>query len=471
MATHMAIGFVFLGGGKYTFDQDALSIAALMMAAFPRFPTSMTDSRCHLQAFRHLYVLAARHRCVEAVEVDTKQPVDVSVASETSRGVETATLPRLMLASGDLRSITLRSERYWPVTIRRAAPGDGPAAGRWMKALEATRRLYVRRRGGHLPHRLDHLGARGGAQAWFPSFMAPTAQHLERLLQIPKVTTKGGATLQPSRVGGVVLAWLQRTSAEGGGGPLELGTLTMSSAEFAAALCWEPDDPLPTGVHAFDFEDGVDGSLCERFASLLKAQQRHCCASARHQPSHVRYAHWLHECVIESKLNIYPLYLLLYFQTRHAVEDCATSAAFPSCPASLECSAMAADQLLMIEEFYSRVRNRIGAKHSPLLSEDFLAGRCSAVRDAFIVDGPLTAQLVTALREHHCRNDDVPTLPDNSLVGIYSRFNSLPGHGIKLEGLAGKSPLLVLPRLRRAVPGASAQGLKLLAEALGYGGA
>merc|ERR1711988_1679989 len=94
-------------------------------------------------------------------------------------------LPRLMLASGELDSITLQSERYWPVTIQRSLPSQA-AAGRWMHALEATRRLYVKRRSGHLPHRLDHLGAQGAAQAWFPSFTAPELHHLERLLQVPK---------------------------------------------------------------------------------------------------------------------------------------------------------------------------------------------------------------------------------------------------------------------------------------------
>ncbi|CAE8701227.1 unnamed protein product, partial [Polarella glacialis] len=107
MATHMALGWVCLGGGRYTFDQEPLSIAALLMAAFPRLPTSLTDNRCHLQAFRHLYVLAARHRCVEAIEVDTKQPVDVHVSLETLGGTETTSLPRLMLTSGELKSITL----------------------------------------------------------------------------------------------------------------------------------------------------------------------------------------------------------------------------------------------------------------------------------------------------------------------------------------------------------------------------
>lgn len=62
MATHMAIGWLCLGGGRYSFDQKPLSIAALLMAAFPRLPMGLVDNRCHLQAFRHLYALAVRPR-------------------------------------------------------------------------------------------------------------------------------------------------------------------------------------------------------------------------------------------------------------------------------------------------------------------------------------------------------------------------------------------------------------------------
>ena len=43
------------------------AIAALLASLFPRFPNDPRDCRYHLQAFRHLYVLAAEARCVDAV--------------------------------------------------------------------------------------------------------------------------------------------------------------------------------------------------------------------------------------------------------------------------------------------------------------------------------------------------------------------------------------------------------------------
>lgn len=58
MATHMALGFLFLGGCKYTLSRSPFAIACLIIALFPKFPIHSNDNRYHLQAFRHLYVLA-----------------------------------------------------------------------------------------------------------------------------------------------------------------------------------------------------------------------------------------------------------------------------------------------------------------------------------------------------------------------------------------------------------------------------
>lgn len=49
MVMSMALGFLFMGGGKTTFATDNASVAALVVALYPRFPTSSSDNRCHLQ--------------------------------------------------------------------------------------------------------------------------------------------------------------------------------------------------------------------------------------------------------------------------------------------------------------------------------------------------------------------------------------------------------------------------------------
>lgn len=59
MAISMAIGLLFLGGGRLTLGTSKATLATLVASIFPRFPLTPTDNRYHLQAFRHLYVLAA----------------------------------------------------------------------------------------------------------------------------------------------------------------------------------------------------------------------------------------------------------------------------------------------------------------------------------------------------------------------------------------------------------------------------
>ena len=62
MALHMALGLLFLGGGRYTLSTSPLAVAAMVAAFFPKFPTHSNDNRYHLQALRHLYVLATEPR-------------------------------------------------------------------------------------------------------------------------------------------------------------------------------------------------------------------------------------------------------------------------------------------------------------------------------------------------------------------------------------------------------------------------
>uniref|UniRef100_A0A182PT72 Uncharacterized protein n=1 Tax=Anopheles epiroticus TaxID=199890 RepID=A0A182PT72_9DIPT len=71
MAIHMALGFLFLGSGRFTLSRSPAAIAALVCAIFPKFPTYSNDNRYHLQAFRHLYVLAIEPRIFLPRSIDT----------------------------------------------------------------------------------------------------------------------------------------------------------------------------------------------------------------------------------------------------------------------------------------------------------------------------------------------------------------------------------------------------------------
>ena len=81
MAVHMALGILFLGGGSSTFDTSSnRTIAVLLVSLFPQFPIARDDNRYHLQALRHMYVLAA-------VRSDTTDSRAAALAAPHSKGV------------------------------------------------------------------------------------------------------------------------------------------------------------------------------------------------------------------------------------------------------------------------------------------------------------------------------------------------------------------------------------------------
>lgn len=45
LAIHMALGLLFLGGGRYTLSNSPSNVAALICAFYPKFPTHSNDNR------------------------------------------------------------------------------------------------------------------------------------------------------------------------------------------------------------------------------------------------------------------------------------------------------------------------------------------------------------------------------------------------------------------------------------------
>lgn len=60
MGVHMAIGFLGLGSGGYTFGTSEMDLASMLISIYPHFPSDMNDNQYHLQALRHFYVLAVK---------------------------------------------------------------------------------------------------------------------------------------------------------------------------------------------------------------------------------------------------------------------------------------------------------------------------------------------------------------------------------------------------------------------------
>ena len=79
MAYGAAIGLLFLGGGSCTLGRSPEDIAALILAFFPRFPSTTSDNQHHLQALRHCYALAVVKREIRAIDSDTGETVSVPI--------------------------------------------------------------------------------------------------------------------------------------------------------------------------------------------------------------------------------------------------------------------------------------------------------------------------------------------------------------------------------------------------------
>ncbi|XP_057804626.1 anaphase-promoting complex subunit 1 isoform X2 [Salvia miltiorrhiza] len=165
MAVSLAIGFLFIGGGMWTFSTSNCSIAALLITLYPRLPTGPNDNRCHLQAFRHLYVLATEARWIQTVDVDTGLPVYVPLEitnKETELYAETSfceVTPCSLPERAILKSVRVCGPRYWPQLID-LSPKEKP----WWNSGENHHPfnsgvLYVKRKVGACSYVDDPIGS------------------------------------------------------------------------------------------------------------------------------------------------------------------------------------------------------------------------------------------------------------------------------------------------------------------------
>jgi len=114
MCIGMALGLLFLGGGNYALARSDEAIAMLVISMFPRFPAHSQDNQYHLQALRHLYVLAVEERGLTTVDVLSGEqvfcPVKISLQGENKSMelVSPCFLPELHL----IRAIEVVSPFY-----------------------------------------------------------------------------------------------------------------------------------------------------------------------------------------------------------------------------------------------------------------------------------------------------------------------------------------------------------------------
>ncbi|XP_068597126.1 anaphase-promoting complex subunit 1 [Brachionichthys hirsutus] len=159
MAHHMALGLLFLGGGRYTLSTSNSAIAALLCALYPHFPAHSTDNRYHLQALRHLAVLAAEPRLLVPVDVDSLKPCYalLEVTYKETKWYEETTVelmaPTMLPELHLLKRVKVKGPRYWELSV------DLGKETRHLKSiLSRDGVLYVKLRAGQLPYKDDPQG-------------------------------------------------------------------------------------------------------------------------------------------------------------------------------------------------------------------------------------------------------------------------------------------------------------------------
>ncbi|KAG0481181.1 hypothetical protein HPP92_012039 [Vanilla planifolia] len=196
MTISMAIGFLFLGGGVRTFSTRDSAIAALLITLYPRLPTGPNDNRCHLQAFRHIYVIAAESRWLQTVDVDSGLPVYVPLEvtiSETDHFAETSyseVTPCILPERSMVKNIRVCGPRYWPQLIE-VLPEDKSLIRYGNKSDPLVGcLLYVKRKVGFCSYVDDPIGCQSLlSRAMHRAFVTP---------RMSSSSTKIGEVCNPS---------------------------------------------------------------------------------------------------------------------------------------------------------------------------------------------------------------------------------------------------------------------------------
>jgi anaphase-promoting complex subunit 1 len=148
LAYGTAVGLLFLGGGTCTLGREPEDIAALLMAFFPRYPSSTSDNQYHLQALRNLYALATKRRELRAIDVDTGEsvyvPVEVRFENDSAEVLTLSTPCLLLNCDQKPKELRVVSNRYYPLTI----PFDG---------VVDEKMFLVKRKSAYLSHGADPL--------------------------------------------------------------------------------------------------------------------------------------------------------------------------------------------------------------------------------------------------------------------------------------------------------------------------
>nr|GAT42948.1 predicted protein [Mycena chlorophos] len=158
VATHMSLGLLFLGGGRFTLGTSDAAVACMVASFFPRAHQISSDNKSYLQALRHLWVMAVEPRCLIARDVETGEvvylPVKISVNDGQEVGTTQLISPTLIPDLDKLAAIRIDTPRYWPFHF------DTAKVPRHRDSLLRSQTLYVKRRTAFLSYTEDPRGSR-----------------------------------------------------------------------------------------------------------------------------------------------------------------------------------------------------------------------------------------------------------------------------------------------------------------------
>ncbi|KAK0047655.1 anaphase-promoting complex subunit 1 [Biomphalaria pfeifferi] len=161
MCIAMAIGLLFLGGGKFTLKTTPEAVGAMLCAFYPQWPVISSDNKYHLQAFRHLYVLACEPRLIIPRDVDTGRfcfvPLQIKFKGCASYKPVSfqCGAPYIVPELNKLEEVQVYGARYWPITFRVDKNWDS-----LVLLLQKGGVLPVKKRAGHLSYMEDPKGYR-----------------------------------------------------------------------------------------------------------------------------------------------------------------------------------------------------------------------------------------------------------------------------------------------------------------------
>lgn len=120
MSVNMALGFLFLGGGQYTFNTSSnFAIASLVTSLYPLFPRiESIEPDVHLQALRHFWSLSVEPRCLVVRDVETNKPIKSTVVIDFIDGQsEIIKAPCLLPPINTIKRIISETEEYFTLEI------------------------------------------------------------------------------------------------------------------------------------------------------------------------------------------------------------------------------------------------------------------------------------------------------------------------------------------------------------------